>query len=153
MAHFWITRFTKTTHKMTFSLRHRMKQSNLKLTKHEGTDLSWRNIAIWEVIKHEIMEISIWIGSFPKPFPLSGATRQAVSMVTHKCSECKKKLHRLFVFLLHQLSSHRGMSNTKSTEEDYHHCFVSFPKTHLHAIALNLHHGWWASSTWWSCIS
>lgn len=68
MAHFWVTRFTKTRHKMTFSVRHRMKQSNLKLAKHEGTDLSSRNIAIWEVIKHEIMEISIWTCSFPKPF-------------------------------------------------------------------------------------
>lgn len=67
MAHFCTTWFRKTTHKMTFRLGHGMRRSNLKLAKHERTDLSRRNIAIWEAIKHEIMEISIWTCSFPKP--------------------------------------------------------------------------------------
>ena len=74
-----------------------MKQSNLKLAKHEGTDLSRGNIAICEVIKHEIMEnLNLDLFISKTPFSLSGATKQAGSAVTHKCSECKKKSLVLF---------------------------------------------------------
>lgn len=84
MAHVWITQFTKTTRKMTpFSVRPGVDRSVLKPVGHDGKNLSWRNIAIWGVIKHKIMEISMWKSSFLKPLLLCWAMRQTAIMVAN----------------------------------------------------------------------
>lgn len=121
---------------MTFLVRHGMRQSNLKLAKHEGTDLSWRNIAIWEVIKHEIMEISIWTCSFQRTIFALWGYKASCQRWWHLSVQNAKKLWCLFVFLPHQLGSHRGMSNTTRAAENQHSCLFFFSQTFLCAITL-----------------
>lgn len=52
----------------------------------DGENLSWRNIAIWGVIKHKIMDISMWKCSFVSPSLLCWAMRQT-AILAAQCVE------------------------------------------------------------------
>lgn len=135
MAHFWITRFTTTAHKMTFLVRHRMKQSNPKLTKHEGTHLSlekYCNLRGDQAWDNGNLNLDLLISK--SPF-FAVCDHKPSSQHGDVCLECKRKPHCLFVFL----SFHRGTSNTECYSDlTWLPLVFCLSNTHLHAIPLIL---------------